>query len=193
MSEWIDIFNEKMVTFCKELACLFPEDKLLRTYGMTVRSLNAVSRHRVCRSFMEALGPHEEKIRGEDDSLFADLGKSGSLFKTLNREELGRKLEGRDEERAEVWKSIQALYVCGLEVDTAAEDVATSSSALQVGNAADMLAGDELFSKLIPPGTLEALTANVQKEFSDGKGGVDQARLQAALQTSMGKLMAPPR
>jgi len=182
----IDAFNAKMLEFCKELACLFPKDGKIRSYGTVIKALNFQSKYRVCQAYMSAVKPHEDKLRVEDDTIFDDLSSNGSIFKTLGMKDLWASLEGRDEEKSTIWLNLQTLYVIAMECEP--EPAPEEPKALVTQPSLDVQ-NDELFGKLLPPGVLEKIAENVEREFSDGKGGVDQEKLQKTLQASMSKLM----
>jgi len=184
MAREIDTFNETLVKFVDELKICFPQNRTIKTYASTIGLLNAASKYTCCNSFMESVSSHKEKIRTEDETLWKDLCKQGGIFKTLQLDILWKDLPAGKEPL--IWKYVQTLFVLGQEVVSSPQE---EDEATQEDDEDD----DPLsfISRIFPPGVMEQMIENTQRELGDGRGGIDESKLQRMI-SKMSSSLVPP-
>ncbi|AGE50202.1 hypothetical protein ATCVCanal1_484L [Acanthocystis turfacea Chlorella virus Canal-1] len=76
-------FNDVMRQFLSDLSEVFPEDAAISTALQSLDDLIRVNFKKPATMFLEAIGPHAQKIGAHDESVFTDMDFPGVDFKTL--------------------------------------------------------------------------------------------------------------
>jgi len=184
----VETFNELLLQFVDELAFTFPENTIVKTYRTTVASLIKKDPGVCLQTFVQNVKPHEDLIRNQDERIFEEFSKNYGILKSLDLETLW-KSELSEKSRKAIWQYVQGLYVLGSNCDPAEversrkTDMDFSPSAIQNALAQfDMGGGEDgpladMMKNLSNPEFMQTLNDTVEREFGDGKGGIDERKL----------------
>jgi len=184
----VETFNELLLQFVDELAFTFPANTIVKTYRTTVASLIKKDPGVCLQTFVQNVKPHEDLIRNQDERIFEEFSKNYGILKSLDLETLW-KSELSEKSRKAIWQYVQGLYVLGSNCDPAEversrkTDMDFSPSAIQNALAQfDMGGGEDgpladMMKNLSNPEFMQTLNDTVEREFGDGKGGIDERKL----------------
>ena len=196
----VETFNELLLQFVDELASTFPENTIVKTYRTTVASLIKRDPGVCLQTFVQNVKPHEDLIRNQDERIFEEFSKNYGILKSLDLETLW-KSELSEKSRKAIWQYVQGLYVLGSNCDpeeverSRKTDMDLSPSAIQNALAQFNVGGGEdgnplagMLSNLSNPEFMQTLNDTVEREFGDGKGGIDESKLVKMMAPLMGNL-----
>jgi len=188
----ISTFSNTIEEFLRELKKVFPRNKTISVYKATLRVVNMTSPGSVVTSFMNLMRPHENLLRNENDDLMHLISQEPGMFKTMGLDSLWGGLSKKEEKDA-IWKYLKTLYVIGMEIEPSTSSAPPLETLLpSPASSDDEDDGDDedpmsVITKLFPEGAMEAMMKNAEKEFGDGKGGIDQRKVKKLLGKVVGK------
>lgn len=190
MSVSVSTFSTTIEEFLQELKKVFPKNKTISVYKSTLRIVNATAPGSVVRSYMNLMSPYEDLLRNEDNALMKKLSEMPGMFQTMGLADLWGGLDKRPNDREAIWKYLKTLYVIGLELEPLTKSEPDLEAILPSPEESEESEEDEdpmaTIAKLFPPGVMEQMMANAEKEFGDGKGGVDQKKVKKLIEKMAG-------
>ena len=153
-------FTSVMDEFLNELCETFPEEKKIKVYYNSFKTMKKVNSRQILEQFMKEASKHSEKIVNRDESYF--MNSEAEFLKEMNIEKWWTDDLSSGTKDA-IWQYLNTLYVLGTTISNIPQDLLKT-----IENVAEQCAG---------------------QMGDDSMGGADMSSLMAGMQNMIGNML----
>jgi hypothetical protein len=155
----LQAFISVMDEFLQELTKTFPEEKQIKVYYNTFKTMKKVNSRKILDSFMAEVQKHSDKIINKDESYFLDT--DDEFLNSLNIKKWWKD-DISDATKAAIWQYMNTLFVLGTTINSIPQDLLK---------------------------TIESVAEDCASKMGDNPNSVDMGNLMAGMQNMIGNIL----
>ena len=110
---YIQVFNQVVDEFFRELMCMFPTENKIKVNHALFQTMCKTNVRKPCNDFMQGVLPYLELIANKDDQLITGNAKPG-IIDSNNLDVLWPGMS--DNSKKNIWKYIQTFIIIGTKI-----------------------------------------------------------------------------